>query len=122
MKKSTFHFTPENNVISDIELMLIICYLILLVIEWRKYIVSLFNSFICYESEGGTVMDKNPDFEKELHENEVAAANAAHSHPDPVSGEAESERESQVPKSTHPDPELNAEGEEIVKSNSDEDA
>lgn len=87
-----------------------------------EYNVNVFNSFIRYESEGGTVMDKNPEFEKELHENEVAAANAAHSHPDPVSGEAESERDYQIPKSQHPDPELDAEAEEIVKFNSDDDA
>jgi len=67
-------------------------------------------------------MDKNPELEKLLHENEVAAANDAHSHPDPVSGEAESERAYQIPKSKHPDPELDEEAEEIVKFNSDNDA
>ena len=108
--------------ISDIGPVRIICYFILLVIEWVKSVVSVFNSSIRYESEGGIVMDKNSEFEKELHENEVAAANAAHSHPDPVSGEAESERDYQIPKSQHPDPELDAEGEEIVKFNSDGDA
>ena len=66
-------------------------------------------------------MDKNNELEKELRENEVAAANDAHSHPDPISGEAESKGAYKIPKSSHPDPELDEKAEEIVEFNSDGD-